>query len=602
MRITLASLIICFCFCHSFSQTKVQKTESGWELIVDGKPYEVKGATFGYDDYTEKYDDYFKDLKSIGVNTIRTWATGKNTPKLLDTAEKYGIKVMLGIWMRHGRAGMEADDSFDYINDKEGKKEQYRNAIEVVETYKDHPAVLTWGVGNEVYLNMSTDEEKKVYSKLLENICTYIKMIDPNHPITSVEAWTFGMDWWSKYVPSIDIYGLNSYGAGVNFLQHEMQKRNIDKPYIITEYGVTGEWDIKEKIHDVKIEPNDTEKYDAIARGISNNITNKPNNLGVFVFHYSDGLNHMSSWLNTHHNGKMRLQYWAIKEAYTGEKPINIVPKIKTFSLTKEPVESDTWIPVSLEVSDKENDNLEFEFYYNQRTGTRVRRDQINKLKHKGSYKDGFEIKVPNEYGGIKVYVNVIDSYPNVGIATTSIFINDEKAKSRKFLTAKTTLPFYVYKDGLKMPYSPTAYMGNHKAMTVEVQDTTEVYSGKHALKISYNVNNDWYGLGLVDPPNDWGEMLGGYDISGATTFSFWAKSNKDNVSATIGFGLIGKEKTYYDSAKTSIKINLSKEWSYHVIDIKDLDLTAIRSGLTLFSSPEDGQPQDIFLDDVKFE
>ena len=37
-----------------------------------------------------------------------------------------------------------------------------------------------------------------------------MKLVDPNHPMTSVEAWTFGLEWWEKYVPSIDIYGLNN--------------------------------------------------------------------------------------------------------------------------------------------------------------------------------------------------------------------------------------------------------------------------------------------------------------------------------------------------------------------------------------------------------
>ncbi len=123
----------------------------------------------------------------------------------------------------------------------------YYDAIKTVETYKNHPAVLTWGVGNEVYLNTATDAEKEAYSKLLESICSKIKELDPNHPITSVEAWTFGLDWWQQFVPSIDIYGLNSYGPGASYLSNELKKRNIDKPYIITEFGVTGEWDIKEE-------------------------------------------------------------------------------------------------------------------------------------------------------------------------------------------------------------------------------------------------------------------------------------------------------------------------------------------------------------------
>lgn len=32
------------------------------------------------------------------------------------------------------------------------------------------------------------------------------------------------MDWWHKLVPSIDIYGLNSYGAGASLLAEELEK------------------------------------------------------------------------------------------------------------------------------------------------------------------------------------------------------------------------------------------------------------------------------------------------------------------------------------------------------------------------------------------
>ncbi len=200
------------------AQTTIKKTNNNWTLVVDGEPFEVKGATFGYGDNVENYDRYFKDLKFLGVNTIRLWATNKNTNKLLDVAQIYVIKVMVGTWMRHGHPGMEDDDSFNYLEDKEGMKAMYNSAIETVEKYKNHPAVLTWGVGNEVYLNMATDEEKEAYSIFLEKICSKIKTLDPNHPITSVEAWTFGSDWWQKLVPSIDIYGLNSYGPGAGYL------------------------------------------------------------------------------------------------------------------------------------------------------------------------------------------------------------------------------------------------------------------------------------------------------------------------------------------------------------------------------------------------
>ena len=583
------------------AQTTIKKIDNNWALMVNGEPFEIKGVTFGYDKDAENYDRYFKDLKFLGVNTIRLWATNNNTNKLLDAAETYGIKVMVGIWMRHGRPGMEDDDSFNYLEDKEGMKVMYNGAIETVEKYKNHPAVLTWGVGNEVYLNIATDEEKEAYSILLEKICSKIKALDPNHPITSIEAWTFGLDWWQKLVPSIDIYGLNSYGSGAGFLASEVKKRGIDKPYIITEFGVTGEWDIKQKKNGVIVEPTDQQKYNAIAIGYNDWIKNKPACLGVYVFHYASGNAFISPWFFTHHKDMYRPQYWAIREAYTGSKPINNVPIIETFELPNSNYESGLWIPATLKVSDIEHEKLDISFYYNQRTGSRKRRNQINTLNYRTTNTGGYLIQVPKEDGPIKIYVNVKDTYNNVGIASTSIIASDEDAKNRKYLVPKAHLPFYVYKDGDDLPYLPTAYMGNYKSISVDTHNQDDVYSGKAALKISYNEVHDWYGLGLVDPANDWGDILGGYDISEATTFSFWAKASKKNVTATIGFGLIGKDKTYPDTAKKSIEVKLTTKWKKYSIKTKNLDLSCIRSGLVVFSSSF-RSAQDIYFDDVVFE
>ncbi|MFY0629848.1 MAG: hypothetical protein JXR05_05665 [Flavobacteriaceae bacterium] len=585
---------------NSIAQTTVQKNEQGWDLFVDGKPFEVKGATFGYDDVAN-YDTHFKELQFLGVNTIRTWATGENTKKLLDAAHQHGIKVMVGIWMRHGRPGMEDDDTFDYLKDTEGMEAMHANAIKVVTQYKDHPAVLTWGIGNEVYLNIATDPEKLAYSKLLEKICNEIKTLDSNHPITSVEAWTFGLDWWQKYVPSIDIYGLNSYGPGASYLQGELKKRNIDKPYIITEFGATGEWDIKQEKNGVKVEPTDQQKYDAISKGYTDWIKSKSMCLGVYVFHYSSGNDFASPWLFMKHRDFYRPQYWATRKAFTGKDPVNTIPAIETFELSKSEAKSKTWIPVSLTTSDIENEALEISFYYNQRTGSRKRRNQLLKLNYKGNAKDGFQIQLPQENGAIKVYVNVKDTYNNVGVASTGIIVKDKKAKKKKYLVPKATLPFYVYKDNKDIPYAASGYMGNYKEMSVDLNYKDDVHSGKKAIKIGYNSKGGWYGLAFQDPANDWGDILGGYNIEGAKTFSFWAKSNSWDAKVKFGFGLIDIDKPFPDTAKKSIEVSLSKQWEKYTIKLKREDLSCIRTGFVLFSGGN-GAPYEIYIDDVVFE
>jgi hypothetical protein len=584
------------------AQSTVENIDGRWTFVVDGLPFDVKGVTFGYDDDVDNYDKYFQELNYLGVNTIRTWGTGANTKKMLDAAHSHGIKVMLGIWMRHGQAGMEADDSFDYIHDDVGKQEMYTHAIEIVRTYKDHPAILTWGVGNEVYLNTATDKEKIAYSKLLENICSEIKKIDENHPVTSVEAWTFGIDWWQKYVPSIDIYGINTYGIGANALPEELSKMGVDKPYVITEFGVRGEWEIEEDQNGVKPEPTDKEKYDVIITGYNEWIQPKPNSLGVFIFQYANDDRHVAPWLLTHFKGMTRPQYWAIREAYTGKKPENNVPFIDLFQLMNNEMNSGTWVDVKLDASDKEGEELAVNFYYNQRTGSRKRRDQLVPLDFRGNLSDGFEIQLPQVNGGIKVYAMVNDTFNNVGIATTSISVIDEDAANRKFLLPRAELPFYVYKDNENLPYVLSAYMGDYETVRVDLSNTETVKSGETAIKIEFNGKNEWYGLGFVDPANDWGDILGGYDITGAESFSFWAKASYDNLKADIGFGLIEEgDKPYYDTSKKLVEINLTDNWKKYTIQTNRLDLTSIRSGFVIFTSGQ-GLSHTIYIDEIVFE
>jgi len=597
----LSIYLVFFVYVLTVAQTRVQQNEGQWQFMIDGEAFKVKGATFGYDEDVANYDDYFKELKFLGVNSIRTWGTGKNTGALLDAAEKFNIKVMLGIWIRHGRPGAEADDSFNYLEDKAGMEEMYNNAIEVIKSYKDHPALLLWGVGNEVYINTATDEEKLAYSKFLERVCSSIKSLDDQHPVASVEAWTFGLDWWEKHVPSLDVYGLNSYGPGAGILSEELKKRNIAKPYVITEFGVMGAWDMPKDENGVTQEPDDEQKYNAIVKGYPDWIDSKDNCLGVYVFHYGNSDEYVGPWLLTHFKGKTRPQYWAIREAYTGKKPINQVPKISEFQLTENSIKSGKWVAVNIEATDTENEELSLEFYYNQRKGSRKRRDQLTPLTHRGDFTKGVEVLIPEEDGAIKIYAVVTDTYNNAGIATTSVKVKDKTAAKRKYLLPKVELPFYVYQDNSDLPYSPSAYMGDYENMKVDLANTEEVHSGKTALKISYTERSGWYGFGFVDPANDWGDILGGYEISGAETFSFWAKASITRVKINVGFGLIADDKPYPDSAINMQEIVLTKDWKKYSMNIKREDLSHIRSGFVLFSSA-DGFDHEIYLDDILFE
>ena len=583
------------------SDSEVKKVNGQWQLWVDGAPYTIKGATFGRPFTKENIGVFMRDLRSMGVNTIRTWGTGKETQLLLDSAHANGIKVMVGIWMRHGRPGMEGDDSFDYLRDKQGMVDMFNGAVESVKLYKNHPGVLFWGVGNEVTLNIATDKEKEAYAKFLETVIQAIKKEDTRHVVASVSAWTFDWKWWKDFTPSLDIYGINVYGGGANQIPDEMAKLGADKPYVICEYGVNGEWEAKPDQNGLLVEPNDRQKYDVIAKGYHDWIASKQNCLGVYVFHYGSGGDHGSVWLSMYFNNSYRPAYWATREAYTGKKPVNNIPDISEFVLPVQKKPYDEWIPVTLKLTDAENDSLKISFHYNQRTGSRARKDQINPLEFRGNLQKGFEIKVPRENGLIKVYAFAKDTYNNLGIAQTSLIIDNGRGAESLIPGAKVTFPFYVYDEGKHYPYLPTGYMGDFQYLKVDGENKEQTHSGEAALKITFTGSGGWYGLAFVDPPNDWGDRVGGYNLMGATRLTFWAKSTSEMVGGTFGFGMIGQEKPYYDTGKKSERFQLSNEWKKYEIDIRGMDLRCIKTGFVMYLGGI-GETYSFWLDDVKFE
>ena len=96
------------------------------------------------------------------------------------------------------------------IFNKQKIEKQLNDFRNIVLKYKDHPALLLWGVGNEVDLLYSNT---KVWNAI-NDIAKMIHEVDPNHPTSTVTA---GLD--SNEVvlikanaPHIDIYGVNTYG------------------------------------------------------------------------------------------------------------------------------------------------------------------------------------------------------------------------------------------------------------------------------------------------------------------------------------------------------------------------------------------------------
>ena len=178
-------------------KVEVHKTTDGkWELLRDGKPYLIKGAG----------GDYSREvLVEDGGNSIRLWGVDANTRKELDEDDKQGVTVALGYWVGHKADGFKADDPATV-------KQQLEDFKQVVRTYRDYPAVLVWGIGNEMERENDTPE---LWASV-EDLAKAAHELDPNHPTMTVIAEVGGNKVANipESCPDMNIVGINSYAGG----------------------------------------------------------------------------------------------------------------------------------------------------------------------------------------------------------------------------------------------------------------------------------------------------------------------------------------------------------------------------------------------------
>ena len=289
-------------------------TQGNFELLKNGVPYYIKGAGA---------KDHFDLLVNSGANSIRIWST--NNSSLLDSAHQHGLTVTLGLHVRPERSGMDYNNEYAV----KGQIEQLKN--EVLK-YKDHPALLVWGIGNEVDLKYTNF---KVW-ETIEILAKFIKEVDPNHPTMTVIA---GLDpskayYIKKYCPSVDILGLNVYGsienAGAN-----LRKFNWDKPYIVTEWGVNGPFEAKTTSWKAKVEPPNGFKADQRLRRYQELIVQDNERcLGSYCFLWGQKQESTATWHGMFlKNGNPTEAVDVMHYCWKGEWPNSRAPSIRDISL-----------------------------------------------------------------------------------------------------------------------------------------------------------------------------------------------------------------------------------------------------------------------------
>lgn len=296
-------------------KTEVRKTPEGFHLYRAGEEYFVKGA--GGSGYPARVAAY-------GGNSIRTWGS-HGADKILDTAAKYGLTVLLGLDVARERHGFNYDDTV-------AVRKQLDKIRQEVLKYKDHPALLAWGIGNELNLQY---KNTKVWDAVNE-ISKMIHSLDPNHPTTTVLAGVnkHVVDLLKTKTTDIDLLSVNTYG-GLAGLPRTLRESGWEGAYMVTEWGPTGHWEGLETEWKSPIEETSSEKAAVYKSRYEYSVErDRAKCLGSYVFLWGQKQERTPTWYGLFtEQGEESEVIDVMQYLWSGKWPANKAPHLYSLQL-----------------------------------------------------------------------------------------------------------------------------------------------------------------------------------------------------------------------------------------------------------------------------
>ncbi|MCH9694535.1 MAG: hypothetical protein K0U72_08505 [Gammaproteobacteria bacterium] len=413
------------------SQVQVVKQADGsFVLLRDGSPYQAKGAGTGTGQALGGGD--LELLAASGGNSIRTWGIeqleeridGKN---LLDRAHEAGISVTAGFWVQHVRHGFDYSDTAS-IN---RQRDRLRDAVL---KYRDHPALLAWGLGNEMEAFGPGEADVRIW-KELNYLAGIIKKLDPNHPVMTVLAGASASKIAAihEHYPALDILGVNAY-AGAPVVGKGLPGMGWNGPYMLTEYGVTGTWETQLTEWQAPIESDPSSKaaetYTAYKMDRDDNVGRS---LGSYVFFWGHKQEATATWFGMFlPTGEKLPRVDAMAYAWSGKWPTNRAPKLKSLTtpvaLKKVPLGTRSYAEV--DCIDREGDGLRYVWDIQAESTDRKQGGDPEAAppSFPGSIASGqgtarVEFNVPARPGAYRLFVTVYDGHGGAAVHNVPFYV-----------------------------------------------------------------------------------------------------------------------------------------------------------------------------------
>jgi hypothetical protein len=202
-------------------------------------------------------DNDMDRLATRGVNTVRgyTIESAEVMRKKLDHAQRLGMKMIVSEWMpNHGKNPTEQGGTWNFDYNKSADK-MVRDLISKVEAIGDHPAILMWGLGNEVHLD-------EPYLRVVNRMSQEIHKRFPLHltSLTMINAKPEAIAAVLKFAPDIDVLGIQSYSRGAVRGSIKNTEKHWCRPFYMSEFNANGPWNFQKTAWDVPLDEPVTNK------------------------------------------------------------------------------------------------------------------------------------------------------------------------------------------------------------------------------------------------------------------------------------------------------------------------------------------------------
>lgn len=569
-------------------RVELVQREGRWRLLRGGAPYVIKGAGG-----STRLDL----LAASGGNSIRTWGADDIGP-LLDTADSLGLTVTIGFWMGQEQQG------FDY-SDPQQVARQVEQARQAILRWKDHPALLAWGLGNE--MEGFKDGGNPAIWAAVDSLAALAHRLDPDHPTMTVMAELGGkrVESVHRYCPHVDIVGINSYG-GASSIPERYRAAGGTRPYVVCEYGAPGTWEIGRNAWGAAEEWTSTEKAGFYRRTFDALTADSGLCLGSYAFLWGWKPEATPTWYGILLPDGSRLAAAdALAEAWSGRAPANRCPVIERLSLDGPgEVAPGARVRAGLKASDPEGDALAATWVL-MRDASQYETGGVDQAALPSFPRaieradaSGAQLRMPTGGGRYRLFVYLRDGQGGAATANVPLLVQGPETPIE---AVAAELPLVLVGDGARSGYVPSGWMGEIKSLTMDEKCTDRPQSGATCTKFEYEYGGGWAGVAWQSPANDWGDLPGGFDLTGAKRLTFWARGARGGERVKFGFGLLGPEKKYGDSAKGEIEIALSPEWKQYSIGLGRKALQRIKTGF-VWTLAGQGRPVTFYLDDVCYE